>query len=95
MGIFSRLTRDRKYTRYGNVSPFLPHRVVATRVAPRCLRAPHEPRKHLCHRVPSVAGSGFLNVTQALLPVFYAWNASAMAQAGVPVPLTMLFRFLF
>src|SRR5208282_3347230 len=37
MGIFSRLTRDRKYTRYGNVSPFLPHRVVATRLAPRCI----------------------------------------------------------
>ena len=34
-------------------------------------------------------------VTQALLPVSYAWNASAQAQAGVPVPLTMLFRFLF
>jgi hypothetical protein len=58
MAIFARLTRDRKYTRYGNVSPFLPHRVVATRVAPRPIGAPHEPGQPLCHRVPSVAGSG-------------------------------------
>src|SRR5208282_3570412 len=78
MGIFSRLTRDRKYTRYGNVSPFLPHRVVATRVAPRGLGAPHEPGQHLCHLVLSVACSGFLMGALAFLPVRYAWNASAL-----------------
>jgi len=60
MGIFSRLTRDRKYTRYGKVSPFLPYRVVATRAAPRRVGAPHEHGQHHCHRVPSVACSGFL-----------------------------------
>jgi len=68
MGIFSRLTRNRKYTRYGNVSPFLPHRVVATRAAPRRIGAPHEHGQHLCHRVPSVAGSGFLTVADIECP---------------------------
>jgi len=32
------------------------------RVAPRCIGAPHARGQHLCHRVPSVAGSGFLTV---------------------------------
>ncbi len=46
--------------RYGNVSLFLSHRGVATRVAPRGLGVPHEHGQNLCHRVPSVAGSSFL-----------------------------------
>ena len=42
-----------------------------------CMR-PTNHGQHLCHRVLSVACSGFLTVAQALLPVHYAWNASAL-----------------
>jgi hypothetical protein len=34
------------------------------------------------------------HVAQALLPVHYAWNASATAPAGVPVPPTVVIETL-
>src|SRR5271157_4965514 len=35
-----------------------PERFYSLQVAPRYIGAAHEPGQHLCHRVPSVAGSG-------------------------------------
>ena len=45
-----------------------------------CMYATREHRQHFCHRVPSVACSGFLtwHVAQALLPVSFAGKASAL-----------------
>jgi len=45
-----------------------PPQGVATWVAPRGIGAPHEPEQHLCHRVPSVAGSGFVTVADINCP---------------------------
>ena len=42
------------------------------------MHAPHEHRQHLCHRVLSVACSGFLTMAPRCIGVRYAWNASAL-----------------
>jgi hypothetical protein len=78
---------------FGHVGGFI------ARVAPRCIGAPLGHGQHRCDRVPSVAGSGFSipngevnSPLRSLAPrcigVRFAWNASTMAQARVPVPLT-------